>query len=264
MVREPTIIFHLATMLYRTPTLIFFIALLGSSNTALAAPTLLAPAANPDISALTVTIQNTKGSGTLQLTFTEKSASAFPTSFFTVLGGAPVPQSVVQVQSRVKGFPTDQKFNFHIHEAAVDSTGNCSSTKDHWDPLKANPRLRGGKKEEYKPVAGNWSTFELGDLSPKYGAINAPANATLALPNYIERRRVAAAQEETMVVMDPTLTKLADFAHLSVVIHDGTGARVGCANFKVVTDKDKGRDNLVEPGYGKRHKCRGRKRAGGY
>lgn len=255
---------HLTTMLYTTPTLIFFTALFGSLNTVLAVPTQVAPAAKPAISALTVTIQNTKGSGTLQLTLTEKSASAFPSSFFTVLGGAPVPLSVVQVQSKAKGFPTDQKFNFHIHEAAVDSTGNCSSTKDHWDPLKTNPKLRGGKKEDYKPVAGNWSTFELGDLSPKYGAINAPANATLALPNFIERKRVAAAQEETMVVVDPTLTKLADFAHLSVVIHDGTGARVGCANFKVVTDNDKGRHNPAELGYGKRHKCRGRKRAGGY
>ncbi|ORZ35037.1 hypothetical protein BCR44DRAFT_40976 [Catenaria anguillulae PL171] len=250
-------------MLYTTSTLIFLLALLGSSKTTLAAPTPFAPAA---ISALTVTIKNSNGPGTLQLTFTEKPASAFPSSFFTVLGGAPTPQSVVQFKAKAKGFPTDQKFNFHIHEAAVDN-GNCSSTKDHWDPLQAHPKFRGGKKEDYKPVAGNWSTYELGDLSGKYGAINAPANATLALPNYVERKREAAEQEEELLVVDPTLTTLAAFAKLSVVVHDGAGARVGCANFEVVVDKDEGGDNLAEPGYGKKkhkNKCTGKKKAGGY
>ncbi|ORZ35036.1 hypothetical protein BCR44DRAFT_1434966 [Catenaria anguillulae PL171] len=215
--------------------------------------------------AVTVVVKNTKGPGELLLMFADqKVTDATPVRLFEVLGGGKRPESLVQVTAVARGFDPDKVYNFHIHESAITVPGDCASTKDHWDPLQAHPRFRGGKKEDYKPTPGNWSSYELGDLSGKYGAINgdAAANATpakLPLPNFVSRQKMQqsdngnATTVEGYVVLDPTLTKVADFAKLSVVLHNAAGERVGCSNLSPreflagLQTAEAGKDGKVPP-----------------
>ncbi|KAI9183379.1 hypothetical protein H9P43_004296 [Blastocladiella emersonii ATCC 22665] len=184
---------------------------------------------------VTVVIPNTKGAGELMLQFMEIPTDGAPDAVFAPVGNpTPRPAKVVRTTVTAINFPSNATYKYHIHESAITGT-NCSTALDHWDPLKANPRTRGGVTTDYKPTPGNWSTYELGDLSGKYGSIG---NGTITAPaaNLLSKQQQQTSingvqvSVSTFVVADPALTKLADFINLSVVLHDSTSARVGCSN----------------------------------
>jgi Cu/Zn superoxide dismutase len=75
----------------------------------------------------------------------------------------------------ISGFnDTDSYFLYHIHENPVGVDGNCGSTGKHYNPTKANYTMN-------PPVLNDFNTFEVGDLSGKYGYLHGNENGTVAL-----------------------------------------------------------------------------------
>jgi Cu/Zn superoxide dismutase len=124
-----------------------------------------------------------------------------------------------EVELNFQNLPTiegQSPYSYHIHEKAVDATGDCTSTGYHLDPAGLNP---GGKNTAYKCDPNNKAaTCELGDLSGKYGKIN-PSQKVYKYTD-----------------SDLLLNGQNGIIGRSVVIHLSNSTRIVCANIFPVTE----------------------------
>ena len=155
---------------------------------------------------------------------------------------------------------TGGPYIYHIHQSSVPSNGNCTGTGPHLDPQSR------GEKPACDPT--NPATCQVGDLAGKHGSVNttsysaqsvanspssssslssspnssAPASLSQFLansfPNDIQAMVVAYSNGTntfTLRYSDDFVSTLpgnaAFFGNRSVVVHDGAGNRLTCANF---------------------------------
>lgn len=98
--------------------------------------------------------------------------------------------------------------NYHIHSAEVDGSGDCASTDGHWDP-HSQATFMEDERWEYG-VEGARGTFEVGDLSGFYGAVDG----------------------QTWGKAYDTTIRWADLNNRSITVHNADGDRVACQNFR--------------------------------
>ncbi|KAJ3366433.1 hypothetical protein GGF32_005435 [Allomyces javanicus] len=195
--------------------------------------------ANP----LRAVVSNSQGTGDLAIDIIDVPVTPdMPENIFTVISGQPRPATVAQLTIVARNFTGSTEFKYHIHEAAISGT-DCATAKDHWDAAQVNPRFKGGNSADYKPTVGNWTTYETGDLSGKYGSIKADDKQVATTPNTVQLQTAQAqtnvngqatsATTFRKVVWDPTFTTK-QIEKLSIVLHGANGTRVGCANLNYV------------------------------
>ncbi|PVZ99044.1 hypothetical protein BB558_004938 [Smittium angustum] len=119
----------------------------------------------------------------------------------------------LDVKVSISGLTPNQNYTYHIHEAPVPADGNCTLTKLHFDPLKAN-KLDG----KYVCNPKDITTCELGDMSGIYG------KAIVSKAGEIYENKFSIPK---LNLYPGNMFYVGD---LSVVIHDGTSKRVACAN----------------------------------
>ncbi|KAJ3043092.1 hypothetical protein HK097_001816 [Rhizophlyctis rosea] len=110
---------------------------------------------------------------------------------------------------------TGGPFQFHIHQNPV-TNNNCSATGGHLNPY-------GAVIAQSKP--GNLSSYEIGDLSGKWGNLTAHKPDASA-GNTTDPHMIS---NGTLANVDPSFS-VENVIGLSVVVHNSTGARIGCAN----------------------------------
>lgn len=108
----------------------------------------------------------------------------------------------------VSGFPSSGgPFLYHIHDAPVPSTGNCTGTLAHLDPFK--------RGEQPPCDSTNKQTCQVGDLSGKYGKIAADPFTAQYTDLYASTK--------------PGIG--AFFGNRSITFHYANATRITCANF---------------------------------
>ncbi|RPA97642.1 Cu,Zn superoxide dismutase-like protein [Choiromyces venosus 120613-1] len=122
----------------------------------------------------------------------------------------------VEVSLDLKGFKgATGPYAYHIHEQPVPASGNCNGTLGHLDPYQ-----RGQVVDPCDPKFP--ATCEVGDLAGKHGKIPNSNGSTLEVylvfvDNYISTK--------------PGIS--AFIGNRSIVIHNGVGGRIACANLTV-------------------------------
>jgi Cu/Zn superoxide dismutase len=101
----------------------------------------------------------------------------------------------------IHGFKPDVYCLYHIHEKTVGQDGDCSKTGNHFNPTNINYTLN-------PPIPNQYNTFEVGDLSGKYGFIHGNELGSIPLKTHA----------------DPTLSswEYDAFHNRSIVIHNCT------------------------------------------
>ncbi|KAF1960401.1 hypothetical protein CC80DRAFT_489564 [Byssothecium circinans] len=197
-----------------TATILTLLTTLTLTNATPAEPKLAAE--NPPNAILTAELPDTKTS-TIRGTVTLQTAA----------------KDSVGVDGTVtlKGLPKEGgPFIYHIHAAAVPADGNCTATGGHLDPMQA------GTASTYKCDAKNPQWCEIGDLSGKYGAVEAGNGEFSA--KWTDRYISTNANEK-------------DYAgKLSVVIHSADKKRLACANFVVKSGGAAANGTTLNPGNG--------------
>lgn len=115
----------------------------------------------------------------------------------------------------VTGLPEGKgPFGYHVHIRPVPINGTCADTGTHLDSF-----VRGADPACYSPAP---QTCEVGDLSGKYGKVDAPAAKKTFNDPY-------SALDKMM---------LGYIGERAVVFHDASSARIACANLVKVEDDD--------------------------
>ncbi|KAJ3036279.1 hypothetical protein HDV00_002935 [Rhizophlyctis rosea] len=128
--------------------------------------------------------------------------------------------------------PADQgPYQYHIHNLLV-SNGNCSTTGPHLNPYNATISLS---------TPGNITSYEIGDLAGKWGNVTAHAPSGMSMD-------VHGLTNSTLATsVDPTFNVSNIIGH-SIVVHNSTGARIGCANI-YPANATGGPDEQIPAGY---------------
>lgn len=145
-------------------------------------------------------------------------------AYFNLTERAGLNEGNLTVVELVFAFPeglstTNNVFAYHIHEKPIAFDDQaCTSAGGHWDPLIANGTegLASGEGGLYHPNPGNLSSFQLGDLAGRWGALtssNGSVSERIILDNYVR--------------LSGELSVLGR----SIVIHDApTNKRIACGN----------------------------------
>ncbi|KAF2496004.1 Cu/Zn superoxide dismutase-related protein, partial [Lophium mytilinum] len=108
----------------------------------------------------------------------------------------------------LSGLPSEGgPFLYHIHDKAVPADGNCTGAGAHLDPY--------GRGETPPCDSSQKQTCQVGDLSGKYGTINATGYSAAYTDHYL-----------SLVPGTP-----AYFGNRSIVVHFANKTRITCANF---------------------------------
>eukprot|EP00158_Paraphelidium_tribonemae_P005474 Partr_v1_DN27362_c0_g1_i2_m46654 putative superoxide dismutase len=125
----------------------------------------------------------------------------------------------VTVSVTASGLLADQSpYSYHIHVNPV--TTDCASTAGHYNPFGI---VYGNFTY---PVSGRPETYEVGDLSGRFGAIIGTPSSVVTKEQYAYPLAVFTQDAAT------------DLTGRSVVIHDKGGARIACANILTYDDDE--------------------------
>lgn len=130
------------------------------------------------------------------------------------------------IQVSINGLPSEGRpFLYHVHEKAVDSTGNCSTAGGHLDPYD-----NGGTGCNTTDQA----SCEVGNLSGKHGKMTGPAFTASYVDEYVS---ITPGEQASVV-------------ERSIVVHFGNKTAITCANITLNGASTGGNGGTSAPGYG--------------
>jgi Cu/Zn superoxide dismutase len=115
-------------------------------------------------------------------------------------------QEGMRVSAQVQGLTPNEQYAYHIHVNPVPDNGDCAGTGGHYDPY--------GRGSNSTCTHETLENCEMGDLSGKWGKLNANSIGVVDRISYI----------------DPTLSLTGEHSIVgrSVVIHNPKGDRIAC------------------------------------